>query len=134
MVALTYKYYVGTWTATPDFSTLTPTTAVQGIHLYVNWCEWNTGTDFCSRETINHPNYRHIYIHIPSRVMESNLYMGGYTSSNLVVTNNFSVIAAGKIRKQRTLTAGVYPIYVSYYYNKSQNLFGASLTVSYSGS
>ncbi len=128
---LNYSYYVGTWTSTPNFATLTPSKTGTLPNFSISTGSGNNfGFLFQGQITIPTTGS---YTFYTTSDNGSNLYIGGYTSSNLVVSNVFSITAAQK-SGTITLNAGVYPIYVAYYYNKSGLNFGsASLSVSYKG-
>lgn len=129
---LTYKYYVGTWTSTPGFSSLTPTGS-------------GTISNFTMPES-NGKNFGYLYqgvITIPATGnytfytksnSGSNLYIGAYAGSNRIVTNTFDSEAQEKSGTKK-LNAGTYPIYVSYYFNNKtiQNTGDPYLSVSYKG-
>jgi len=128
---LNYNYYIGTWSSTPNFATLTPTTTGTVSTFTLTGASGN-GYGFLFAGNINIPTAGTYTFYTKSN-SGSNLYIGGYTSSNIVVTNSFSLTAQER-SGTKTLAAGTYPIYVSYYYNKSGFNFGsASLTVSYQG-
>ena len=129
---LSYKYFVGTWTSTPDFTNVTPTST--GTVTNISFPVTN-GTNFgyLYQGTITIPTTG-TYTFYTNSDAGSNLYIGGYSSSNIVVTNAF-VLFAQERSGTKTLTAGTYPIYVSYFFNNKTllNFGSAALTVSYSG-
>ncbi len=129
---LTYNYYVGTWTSTPNFATLTPTRTGTSSNFTLTGASGST-YGFLFQGTINIPTTG-TYTFYTTSDNGSSLYIGAYTSSNLVVNNSFSLAAAEK-SGTKTLTKGTYPIYVAYYFNNKTvlNFGSASLSVSYAG-
>lgn len=126
-----YSYYeasgtFGTFTTLPDFNALTPlkTGVLTTVNLSVtpradNWAVRYEG-----------------YITVPANATYtfytssndgSRLYIGGMAAANLVVENNGTRSSTVEKSGTKTLTAGTYPIYVTYF----DNTGSSALTVSW---
>ena len=127
---LTYNYYIGTWTSVPNFTSLTPVTPGTASNFVLLGASGH-GYGFLFQGKINIPATG-TYTFYTTSGNGSNLYIDGYSSSNLVVNNVYSSTPheqPGSI----SLTAGTHSLFVSYFYNDAGDSENAALSVSYQG-
>ena len=117
---LTYTYYEGNWTTTPDFSSLTPSKAGTSTNLDLGI----RGRD----------NYFSVlwqgYIVIPADGMYtfelnsddgSNMWIGNYNSSSVPVVSNDGVHSPKTVAASHYLYKGVFPVAISYFQGTGTN-------------
>lgn len=124
---LSYSYYEGTWNKLPDFNTLTPvkTGVVNNVTLSVANRSTNYALKFEGTITIPTSGYYTFYTRSDDG---SNLYIGGFSSSNIVVNNDYTQSATER-SGTKYLNSGTYPYYVTYF----QQGGDVALTTSVSG-
>ncbi|WP_343674955.1 fibronectin type III domain-containing protein [Chitinophaga sp.] len=124
---LIWGEYPGTFDSLPNFNALTP---------YISGVTTNVNLNVRDRDTYYALKFGG-YINIPTTGTYtfytasddgSKLYIGGFSEINRVVNNNYKQ-ATTERSGTKVLTAGRYPIYVTYF----QNGGGQSLSASYAG-
>ncbi|HXS37426.1 MAG TPA: PA14 domain-containing protein [Flavipsychrobacter sp.] len=127
MTGLHYKYYEGSWSKLPDFSTLTP--IKQGVA--------HDLTLTVANKTTNFGMLWEGYIYVPvtgSYKIEtysddgSKLWLSTYNASSTPVANNDGAHGATYAGTTVTLTAGVYPISIAYFQGSGGDTLAAFWT------
>ncbi|MEO8109706.1 MAG: PA14 domain-containing protein [Ginsengibacter sp.] len=124
LVGINYKYYEGTWSTLPDFNSLTPVKKGYSNNADISVRNQNVDYGILWEGVIKIP-VTGTYKFETGSDDGSKLYIGNYSAGATPLVNNDGVhgvvIAAGSI----TLTAGVYPIAITYF----QQATGQSMSV-----
>ena len=124
---LKYSYYEGSWNNLPDFNSLTPLKTGYVDNVSLSPANSANNYAFKYEGNINIPKTGQYTFYTKSDD-GSKLYIGGFNSNNLVVSNDF-VQSQTERSGTITLNKGIYPIYITYF----QNTGGAYLDASYAG-
>ncbi len=123
-----YSYYeaASSFTTLPDFNTITPlkTGLLTTVNLGVTPRSDNWAVKFEGYLTVP---ANATYTFYTSSNDGSRLYIGGFTAADMVVDNNGTRLLTVEKSGTKTLTAGTYPIYVTYF----DNTGSSALTVSW---
>jgi large repetitive protein len=111
---LTYSYYQGTWNALPDFNTLTPVKTGVTPNVSLSPATQTTNFGFLWTGYINVPTTG-TYTFETNSDDGSKLYLSTYNNSNIALVNNDGLHGAQSATGKVTLTAGTYPISITYF-------------------
>ncbi len=114
LTGLNYKYYHGTWTALPDFSTLTPFATGRSSNVSITPRVQNDYFGFLWEGFINIP-VTGSYTFETNSDDGSKLYIGTYNHTAAALVNNDGLHGMQLRSGTITLTAGVYPIAVTFF-------------------
>ena len=111
---LAYSFYEGTWTALPDFTTLTPlaTGTTPNVSLAPALASANYGFMWQGSIIITKAGS---YTFETNSSNGSDLYIGTYSPTATPLVNNDGVHTAKSVTGKITLAVGVYPITITYF-------------------
>ena len=111
---LNYKYYHGDWNALPDFNTLTPIATGTSSNVDISVKQREDQFGFLWEGSINIP-VTGSYTFETRSDDGSKLYIGTYNNASTALVNNDGLHGTQSATGTITLTAGVYPIAITFF-------------------
>ncbi|MEO6637496.1 MAG: PA14 domain-containing protein, partial [Ginsengibacter sp.] len=114
LVGINYKYYEGFWSMLPDFNALTPVKRGNSNNIDISVRNQNINYGILWEGVIRIP-VTGTYTFETSSDDGSKLYIGNYSANATPVVSNDGLHGPGYVGGSRTLTAGIYPIAITYF-------------------